>query len=156
MNLKDIIFREIENDPEKSKWNEKEWLVWFDDDIISVQAGKLSTARTLYWKLGPSLAETILTKLESAIENPPSGAEALVPILKRIMPWLIPSNEGVDMGTTEARTLLDMFQVTNILSFEEVSALKSLSEITNKRYLQYGIDLPLLGHIQKVLAANGK
>lgn len=88
-----------------------------------VAAGPIQvTSRKLYGELGVSAAETILEKLEAA-----SATNAMI---KRVLHWLDPSEEGVDITNQITRNQVDALVAANVLTSGEGAAVKAIGEET--------------------------
>lgn len=83
---------------------------------------------------GAAQAETIMLKLEGArdyflsLSDTPENAEFRVfgSVLRRRLRY-IDGDDGLDFGAPALREMLDRFQAQNILTAEEVQALKSIA-----------------------------
>ena len=84
------------------------------------------TSRGLYAKLGPTVAETILQKLEGAAQV--EGPYKLV--LARAVDWLNAYAGGIDVGNAYTRAMLDTLVTATVLTADEVAALKAIADET--------------------------
>lgn len=100
------------------------------------------TSRTLYKDLGPTTAETILQKLETA-----SATNAVV---KRVLAWLLPSEAGIDVTHENTRSQIDGLVSAGVLTSQEGSSIKSLGEVT----LSLGQTLGALGDGETINASQ--
>jgi hypothetical protein len=87
---------------------------------------RMLTSRGLYAELGPTMAETILQKLEGAaqVEGPMKA------VLARAVDWLNAYSGGIDVGNPYTRGMLDTLVTATVLTAEEVAALKAIAEET--------------------------
>ena len=84
------------------------------------------TSRGLYAKLGPTMAEAILQKLEGAAQV--DGPFKLV--LTRAIDWLNAYAGGIDVGNVYTREMLDTLVTATVLTAEEAAALKDCANET--------------------------
>lgn len=89
-------------------------------------AEKMLTARGMYAALGPTVAETILQKLEGAAQV--EGPYKLV--LARAVDWLNAYAGGIDVGNAYTRAMLDTLVTATVLTADEVAALKAIADET--------------------------
>ena len=90
-----------------------------------VRASKTLTERGLYQELGPTVAETILQKLEGYAV---AGA-AYSAIVKRFLKWLEPANEGVDFGLQNTLDMAGLLYQGGLLTVDEYTAIDGLSKV---------------------------
>lgn len=84
---------------------------------------KMLTARGMYAALGPTVAETILQKLEGAAQvDGPFKA-----VLARAVDWLNAYAGGIDVGNSHTRDMLDTLVTAGVLTADEVTALKGIA-----------------------------
>ena len=89
----------------------------------SIRVSKMLTERGLYAELGPTMAETILQKLEGyAAASQPYSA-----LVHRFLGWLKPTNGGVDFGLQSTLDMADALTQGGLLSAEEYAAINLLS-----------------------------
>lgn len=98
-----------------------------------------ATTRSLMADLGPTLADTILGKLETAA---PTNK-----VIERTLKLLTPAEGGVDLGHPVTRAQMDALAGT-VLTASEVAALKALGEETVLFIDTIG-GLPLLDDIRR-------
>ncbi len=90
---------------------------------------RMTTSRGLYAALGPTVAETILQKLEGAAQaEGPYQA-----VLARAVGWLNAYAGGIDLGDAYTRAMLDTLQLAGVLTTAEVDALKALAVVPASR-----------------------
>lgn len=87
---------------------------------------KMLTSRGLYAEVGPTVAETILQKLEGAAQV--EGPYKLV--LTRAVDWLNAYAGGIDVGNVYTREMLDTLVTATVLTAEEAAALKDCANET--------------------------
>lgn len=91
-------------------------------------------AKSLYSSLGAAAAETVIQKLEAGA----SGDSPLAPVLKRAVQWILPSEQGIDLGNAVTRGLLDQLSGP-LLTAEEVAAIKAIAEEAVSRAQELGL-----------------
>lgn len=82
----------------------------------------LVTSRKLYGSLGVTAAETILEKLEAT-----ATTNAMI---RRVLQWLNPSEQGVDITSNITRTQIDALVSTGVLTSAEGASIKAIGEET--------------------------
>lgn len=103
-----------------------------NDEACAVRCGVIApqlrvetvlTERGLYQKLGATVAETILQKLEgfAATQDP------MAAVVKRFLKWLEPLNGGADWGQPEALQMCHALMLGGLLTEAECNAIGSLS-----------------------------
>jgi hypothetical protein len=96
-----------------------------------VKPRTMVSARGLAEHLGPMAAEVVLIKLESArdamLASPDQQQQVLGSLLRRQLRFL--ELDGLDFGAPALRSMLDQFGVLNILSADEVEALKRIASV---------------------------
>lgn len=92
------------------------------DIVPRVPTGELMTERSLFAKLGPIVADTILSKLESFANTGMPGAS----VMARGLKWLAPQAGGVDFQHPALLALLEGLVTANILTQDEFVALSEL------------------------------
>lgn len=94
-----------------------------------VRPRTMVSARGLAEHLGPLAAEVVLMKLESArdamLASPDQQQQVLGSLLRRQLRFL--ELDGLDFGAPALRSMLDQFVALNILSADEVEALKRIA-----------------------------
>lgn len=88
-----------------------------------VRVVTMLTERGLYDRLGASVAETILQKLDAFSET----ADPMAPIVRRVLRWLEPTNGGTDFGAVELLYMVDQLETKSVLTAQEVDAIDALS-----------------------------
>lgn len=88
-----------------------------------INAETVLTERGLYQRLGATVAETILQKLEgfAATQN------SLAAVVRRFLKWLEPVNGGADWGQPEALAMCHALMQGGLLTQEECDAIHALS-----------------------------
>lgn len=90
-------------------------------EVIVVSKEKiLITEATLMEKLGPTVAETILQKLEAIGQ--------VDPIVKRASTWFKPSEQGINIASEYTRGMIDQLVALAGITAEEGVLLKSIGE----------------------------
>lgn len=89
----------------------------------SVRVSKMLTERGLYAELGPTMAETVLQKLEGYA----AANHAYSAVVKRFLKWLEPTNDGVDFGLQSTLDMAGLLAQGGLLSAEEYAAINLLS-----------------------------
>ena len=103
-----------------------------NDEACAVRCGVIApqlrvetvlTERGLYQKLGATVAETILQKLEgfAATQDP------MAAVVSRFLRWLEPVNGGADWGQPEALQMCQALMLGGLLTEAECDAIDSLS-----------------------------
>ena len=94
----------------------------------TVRVSKMLTERGLYAELGPTMAETVLQKLEGyAAAGQPYSA-----LVNRFLGWLEPTNGGVDFGLQSTLDMAGLLTQGGLLSAEEYTAINGLSLASQK------------------------
>jgi len=93
---------------------------------------RMCSARGLAERMsgGPLAAETVLLKLEGArdsmLASGDAGTRVMGSLLRRQLAFL--GTDGLDFGSAALRAMLEHFQTLNILTSQEVAALKAIAE----------------------------
>ena len=88
-----------------------------------VRVSTMLTERGLYAELGPTMAETILQKLEGYV----SANHTYSAVVKRFLKWLEPTNDGVDFGLQSTLDMAGLLAQGGLLTAEEYVAIDALS-----------------------------
>jgi hypothetical protein len=112
-------------------------------DRTRVIAETFVNAKTLYSRLGAVAAETVIQKLEAGA----ASDSPFAPVLKRAVQWILPSEEGIDVGNAVTRGLLDQL-AGPLLTAEEAAAIKAIAEETVSRATELGLPKVEPGHVQ--------
>ena len=88
-----------------------------------VRVSKVLTERGLYAELGPTMAETILQKLEGYA----AASQTYSALVSRFLGWLEPTNGGVDFGLQSTLDMAGALTQGGLLSAEEYAAINLLS-----------------------------
>lgn len=79
---------------------------------------------------GPAAAEVVLIKLEAArdamLGSADDATKVMGSLLRRQLRFL--DGEGLDFGSAALRAMLDQFALQNILTTDEVTALKAIAQ----------------------------
>lgn len=108
-------------------------------DRTVVETGKYVNTKSLYSTLGAAAAETIIGKLEAAA----ASASPLAPIVKRAVSWFLPSEQGIDVGNTVTRGMIDQLVTASVLTSEEAASLNAIAEKTVSRAAELGLGTAL-------------
>jgi hypothetical protein len=92
------------------------------DILPRIPTRELMTERSLFAKLGPIVADTILSKLEAFSTTGMPGAS----VMARGLKWLVPQAGGVDFQHPALLALLEGLVAANTLTQEEFIALSEL------------------------------
>lgn len=108
-----------------------------NDEACAVRCGVIAplvrvetvlTERGLYQKLGATVAETVLQKLEgfAATQGP------MAAVVARFLRWLEPVNGGADWGQPEALQMCNALMLGGLLTEAECTAINDLSLTSQK------------------------
>lgn len=89
------------------------------------------TAKDLMARMDPSVAATILQKLEAEAANNP--------VVKWIMSFITGGGEGIDLGHVNTRAQIDALVAGGVLAPTEGASLKALAERTVSRAEELGL-----------------
>jgi hypothetical protein len=92
---------------------------WMEPLPVVVKHGEnIITTRVLMNRLGLSMADSILTSLETA--------SAQIPMLKRVLILLEPSQGGIDINHPETISMISQLEQMHVLSSVQVTALRGI------------------------------
>ena len=133
MTLKELIAGQTGTD--------EEVLAWCNEPSITRNKDYYATTRSLMGDLGPTMADIILSKLETVASSDS--------VLKRVVDMLSPSQGGINLGNPHTIAQIDALVVATVLTVEEGDALKSLGEEVVSPAVNAGLGVVKLGHIEE-------
>jgi hypothetical protein len=86
--------------------------------VVVKHGENIITTRVLMNRLGLSMADSILTSLETA--------SAQIPMLKRVLILLEPSQGGIDINHPETISMISQLEQMHVLSSVQVTALRGI------------------------------
>jgi len=124
--------------PNEAAAADAEVLTWLTTPSVTRAMPYDATVRSLMADLGPTLADSLLTKLE--------GAAAGNSIVKRALALLDPAQGGLDLAHPNTRAQLQAL-VPGVLAQSDVDALLALSDRTISPAEDAGLGAPRLGDV---------
>lgn len=142
------LYNELTNDPQSMGYAGKSdmeasilLLGKHGDPILS---SVMLTGRTLLDVLSPARGEVVLQGLDAIGQS----TSPMAPVVARAALWMMPSEQGIDIGLPAVRGMLDtLAQIVldpvnkpddKFLTTEEVVAIKALAESDNSRAITIG------------------